>query len=259
MKRFALCFAILLLCLAPIALVGQEVLTNDSIIRLTKSGLSEGLIVSMVNTQPGNYKLTPDDVLQLKKEGVTDKVISAMLHRASAPSGPVSNLTAPSGTPTEIGIYIKKGDEWLEIQPEVVNWKTGGVLKSIASMGVVKGDVNGHVEGRASRNRVTTPLDFLIIAPEGIAITEYQLLRLNQHSDNREFRTVTGGVFHVKGGATHDLVPFEGKKISPRTFLVTLTGLTKGEYGFLPPGGLTSASSAATLGKIYSFGVEDSK
>jgi hypothetical protein len=82
------------------------------------------------------------------------------------------------------------------------------------------------------------------------------LLKLNQHSNNREFRTVTGGVLHVKGGATRDLVSFEGKKIAPRYFSVTLTGLTKGEYGFLPPGGITSASSAAPLGKIYSFGID---
>jgi hypothetical protein len=30
--------------------------------------------------------------------------------------------------------------------PEIVNFKTGGVLKSIASAGVVKGDMNGILE-----------------------------------------------------------------------------------------------------------------
>ena len=235
------------------------VLTNDSILKLAKSGLSEDLIVNMVNTQSGNYKLGADEVLQLKKEGVTDKIISAMLHKTSgAPSDPASNptLVEKGGRPSEIGVYVKNADEWLELQPEVVNWKTGGVLKHIASVGVVKGDVNGHIDGRASRNRVAGARDFLIVAPEGVAITEYQLLKLNQHSDNREFRTVTGGVFHVKGGATRDLVDFESKKIAPRTFLVRLTGLTKGEYGFLPPGAMTSSSSGAPLGKIYSFGIE---
>jgi hypothetical protein len=69
-------------------------LTNDSIVKLAKSGLSEELIVNMVNTQAGDYKLGADDVLQLKKEGVTDRVLSAMLHKASgAPSATVP-LTA---------------------------------------------------------------------------------------------------------------------------------------------------------------------
>ena len=36
--------------------------------------------------------------------------------------------------------------------------------------------------------------------PEGTAITEYQLLRLRDAKDGREFRTVTGGVMHVSGG-----------------------------------------------------------
>jgi hypothetical protein len=49
-------------------------------------------------------------------------------------------------------------------------------------------------------------IEFIVIAAEGVSISEYQLLKLNQHSDNREFRTVTGGVFHAKGGATRDMV-----------------------------------------------------
>lgn len=132
-------------------------------------------------------------------------------------------------------------------------------MKNIASLGVVKGDVNGHIEGNQSRTRIGTQIEFVVIAAEGVSITEYQLLRLNQHKDNREIRTVTGGVFHAKGGATRDLVPFEGQKIASRTFSVTLNGLTVGEYGFLPPGALTQASGAATLGKMYTFGVAQVK
>jgi hypothetical protein len=85
------------------------------------------------------------------------------------------------------------------------------------------------------------------------------LLKLNQHKDNREFRTVTGGVFHAKGGATRDLMPFEGQRLASRTFSVTLNGLKLGEYGFLPPGVLTQVSGAATLGKMYTFSVAPEK
>jgi hypothetical protein len=135
----------------------------------------------------------------------------------------------------------------------VVNWKSGGVGKSIVTFGVVKGDINGRINGPHSRNPVVGPLEFLIIAPEGVAITEYQFLRLREQKDAREFRTVTGGVFHQSGGATRDLVPFEGKKIAPRTFTVIFPTLTPGEYGFLPPGAYTSASASAQLGKMYTF------
>ena len=118
---------------------------------------------------------------------------------------------------------------------------------------MVKGDVNGRLNGPSSRNSVRTPLEFLIYAPEGVAITEYQLLRLRGQKDGREFRTVTGGVLHVSGGATRDLVPFEGKKAISRTFLVTLPNLGAGEYGFLSPGSAMSSSASAKLGKMYTF------
>ena len=123
------------------------------------------------------------------------------------------------------------------------------------SAGIVKGDVNGHLNGQHSPNSVKTPLEFLIYVPEGVAITEYQLLRLRDQKEAREFRTVTGGVLHVSGGATRDLLPFESKKIAPRTYVVVLPNISTGEYGFLPPGAAVSSHASATLGKIYSFRV----
>jgi hypothetical protein len=156
--------------------------------------------------------------------------------------------------PTEIGVYVKHGKSWTEVLPEVVNWKTGGVAKSIATVGIVKGDLNGHVNGASSHNQFATPIQFLIVVPDGTAVTEYQLLRLHQHGDNREFRTVTGGVLHVSGGATRDLLPYDSTKVASRTYRVNLS-LGDGQYGFLPPGAFIATNAAASMGKIYSFKV----
>ena len=41
---------------------------------------------------------------------------------------------------------FKKADAWTDLPPEVVSFKTGGVLKSIGTAGIVKGDVNGHAD-----------------------------------------------------------------------------------------------------------------
>jgi hypothetical protein len=259
MRRCTIC-AIILLCLSSLFAQAQESLSNDSVLKLVKAGLSEDLIVQTVNSQPGKYALGADDIVALKQAGVSDKIIGAMLKKneapvAGKPTPGVEPEVSAGGYPNEIGVYIKRDKQWIEVQPEVINWKTGGVLKSIASAGIVKGDVNGHLNGGSSRNKVNTPLEFCIYAPEGVAITEYQLLRLREQKDYREFRTVTGGVFHVKGGATRDLLPFEGNKVASRTFVVTLQGLGRGEYGFLPPGAFTSANSSSSLGKMYSFSV----
>ncbi len=267
-KKFKECYIALLtvLFLAALALpinsYSQAPLTNESILKLAKAGLAEEVIIGMVNLQPGQYSLTPDDLISLKKDGVSDKIIAAMIGKGqSSPSAkPVPSAGSTVSTPAdamgapETGLYFKKKDEWIEVLPEVVNWKTGGFLKNVASGGLLKGDVNGRINGGHSKNGVLTPLEFLIKTPEGVAVTEYQLLRLHDEKDAREFRTVTGGVLHTSGGATRDLVPFEGKKIANRTYSITLPNLGNGEYGFLPPGAALSSSSAS-VGKMYTFRV----
>ncbi len=64
--------------------------------------------------------------------------------------------------------------------------------------------------------------------------------------------SVAGGVMHVSGGATRDVVPFEGKKVSNRVYKVLLPNMGAGEYGFLPPGAISAANSAS-IGKMYTF------
>src|SRR5579884_27593 len=205
----------------------EEAITNDSVVKAVKAGLPESVIVGMVKTQPCKFSLLADDLISLKKDGVSDAVIAAMVARVDAPStttaaAPPAAAAEPAKTiVADVGVYYKRGEAWAEMLPEPVNWKEGGFMKTIATSGLVKGDVNGNVKGGQSRNKVTCPIEVLIYAPEGVAVTEYQFLRLRAHKDSREFRTVTGGVFHASGGASRDQIDFEGKKIASRTYLIT--------------------------------------
>jgi hypothetical protein len=248
MKIVHLFFAFIVLVSA------QDMLSNESVVKMMKAGLGEGLIVGMIQNQPGKYSLTPDDLVKLKTQGVSDKILGAMIARGSGGTAATTTAAADSDMPAniEIGVYFKKNGKWEEMLPEVVNWKTGGVVKNIASAGIVKGDVNGHVQGPHSRNSAVSPVEALVYAPEGVAITEYQLIHLRDQKESREFRTVTGGVMHVSGGATRDLIPFEGKKMTNRVYRVVLPSLGAGEYGFLPPGAISSANSAS-IGKMFTF------
>jgi hypothetical protein len=141
------------------------------------------------------------------------------------------------------------------MEPEVINFKTGGVLKSMATDGLIKGDINGNIKGAHSKTDVTMPVEILIYVPEGVAATEYQLLHLHESGNAREFRTVTGGVFHKSGGASRDAIEFEAKKIAPRTYSITLSNLKTGEYGLLPPSAGDATGSTGRLGKLYTFHV----
>jgi hypothetical protein len=166
-------------------------------------------------------------------------------------ASPQRNDSAPSSA--EVGVYLVRNGKLTEVQPEIVNWQTGGVLKHTATLGIVKGDKNGKVVRSKSPTQTTYPLEFLIKTVEGTSVEEYQLLRLHEKSNRREFRSVTGGILHVSGGAQRDDVAFQPEKIANRTWKIVMGDLPNGEYGFLPPG-VDSASISAS-GKMYTFGV----
>ncbi len=263
----------------------SKLVTVQDVIRLTKAGVSDDVIIQQLKSHNERFILSTDQIIQLKTAKVSDGVIATMLNPAYQPAGstagskpfasqpptaaakpvanqpntpqPVplatSNADVSDGIPAQLGVYVKVKGDWIALSPEVVTWKSGGVAKSVASGGIVKGDVNGFIDGSSSMVRVMNPLEFVIVVPEGIDITAYQLVRLHDHEDYREFRTVAGGVFHVSGGATRDVIPFDSVRVAPRVYHVT-TSTALGEYGILPPGAFTSMN-AASSGKIYSFGL----
>ena len=253
--------AMVFLAFCPL-LVAQQAMNNDAVIKLVKAGLSDDLIVSTINASAGSYDTSANGLIALKSAGASDKVITAIVMKNSgaAPTAATPGpAVATSGLPPgidDVGVYYKdKSGAWLPLLPEIVNFKTGGVLKGLATGGMVKGDINGHIVGAHARTSTTFPVVLAVYVPEGTAITEYQLLRFRASGDSREFRSVTGGVLHVSGGATRDAIEFQADKIAPRVYQITLQSSTgKGEYGLLPPGSYGS-SNMGSSGKIYSVSI----
>lgn len=250
-----------LLALASSIALAQQTLNNAAVLKLHTAGLSDDLIVQTVSSSPGQYDTGVDAMIALKKAGIGDKVIGAMVAKNANPNGPAPTAAfAPGGSALpagvdEIGVYYKdpKSGSWTEFQPEIVNYKSGGALKSTFSYGIVKQDKNGHVPGKSAPLSLNHPVEILIYAPEGTAPNEYQLLKMRVNSDNREFRSETGGVFHSSGGAERDRQDFTSTKIGPRLYTVSIGPEFKpGEYGILPPGAVSS-TNAASAGKINTF------
>lgn len=249
--------ALLLLVLglgSPYAIAqSAKVLTIDDVISLHKAGIEESIIVARLAKQAQPYDLGTDELLKLSAAGVSSNVIKAMM-TSGAPAAAPTAAAAPVAR--EVGAYFRdKAGEWQDVPAEVVNWKEGGFWKSTATAGVIKKDRNGNINGSTSKTRLTKPVTFLIVAPEGVDINEYQLLNLRENKTYREFRIMTGGVINSSGGANRDVTAFTGKKISPRQFEIVLPeGMATGEYGFMPPGALVSAS-ASSVGKAYTFSI----
>jgi hypothetical protein len=58
-------------------------ITTEDLVRLSKEGLGDELIISMVNAANRVPQLTPDDVLALKSAGVSTNVLTAVFQRYS--------------------------------------------------------------------------------------------------------------------------------------------------------------------------------
>ena len=154
------------------------------------------------------------------------------------------------------GVYVVRGTELKDLPVEIVSWKTGGVVKYALTDGIVKENLNGRIRGGVSKilSTDTSKVEIFVRTVDGVSAEEYQFLRLRRHNDAREFRSVTGGIFHESGGAERDLVPFTTQKVGPRRWRLVLADLQPGEYRFLPP---VNTASVAASGKIYSFQVGD--
>lgn len=57
----------------------REILTNDSIVSLTKAGFKERTIVTLIRSSPTAFDITTLKLVELKKRGVSERIISEMI------------------------------------------------------------------------------------------------------------------------------------------------------------------------------------
>ena len=228
---------------------------NNSVIKMAKAGLGDDLILQTINTQPGHYSTDADSLVTLKDAGISDRIITAMVNKSRKLLTPSPEKPIELSDVNEIGVYYKdhRTEKWTLIDPEIVHIKSGGWLKSTATHGIIKEDHNGHLNGRESKLALQAPIEILIYMPDnGVAINEYEFLRFRINSDNREFRILTGGVFHSTGGADRDEVKFNPVRTAPRTYQFTVDkNVGGGEFGILPAG----SGNVTNGGKVYTFAI----
>jgi hypothetical protein len=192
-------------------------------------------------------------LIALKNAGVTNRVIDSMVSAGHSQTDASSAGLYPQ--PDEVGVYVNVRERLVPLKVEIINWRTGGVVKQQLTLS--RGHLNALVNKPMSALRLEsspTP-EFIIYCPEGAAPEEYQLLRFWEKKDRREFRLETGGVYHASSGADMNAMQVDIDRLGPRFYRVTPSyPLQKGEYGFLPPGAALSAS-AASAGKIYTFAI----
>lgn len=102
--------------LAPAPAAASVVTAND-LVKLSAAGLSDDILIALIESDGTVFKLTADDVLSLRERGLSQKVILAMLQtaRKAAPSpAPPSNAPAREAA---AGPPASEGATTVETQP----------------------------------------------------------------------------------------------------------------------------------------------
>jgi len=246
---------VLILTCAACALFAQEPLNNEGVVKLVKAGMTEDLIINVINQQTGVYTLGAADLVALKEAGVSEKIIASMLARtkgqpASGAAGVArtnEGLTVRHSV-TDPGLYYKKGGEFFELLSENVEWKTKGAMKNIVSAGIVKKNMTGALAGPSSRNFLTNPTEIILSPSSGITVNSFILLPMTTKNGMRQFNV---GPVNQKSGVAKGAIPFGVEKVGENSFRMVLqTPLGPGEYGILTA---TPTESTTEPTKMHTF------
>jgi hypothetical protein len=83
----------------------KTILKNADIVRMTKSGLGEDVILALIKEAPSAFSTTPKDLAELKKAKVSEAVIQAMISAVPVALEPAKSAADP-------GRIIKEGVGW---------------------------------------------------------------------------------------------------------------------------------------------------
>jgi len=264
-------------------LVAQQTLNNDAVVKLVKAGLSDDLIVSTINAQPGTYDTSTDGLIALKTAGVSDKVVSAIVAKASAPPPapvqPAESATAAVGTNPddpaaahEAGIYVytegaPAGSKMTMLEPSIYSQgKTGGVFASAMTYGIAKIKMKAIIRGAHSNARIVEaqPTFYFYFEKEGAGLSnsslsfggtstpnEYTLLKFDVKGDTRETVIAKANAFGASSGTDDKAsVGFTYTKVRPGVYKVVLSApLQPGEYGFM-----SAAAATTSISRVFDFG-----
>ncbi|MFT3824728.1 MAG: hypothetical protein QM731_12440 [Chitinophagaceae bacterium] len=246
--------------------VKAEILTNKSVIDLSKAGLDEELIVSKISSSSCKFDMSTDGLVGLKKEGVSAGIIKAMLDKTngkavastSTPAEPAKTTTA---TETKSPVVSKSVYSAAELMNHVYffNKATNSAQpleKSVAGLRTKQGMFSGasvwHIEGDKAGIRVPQSETYSFIINTGsTALPELVLYKLKSGKNRREVANMKVSTF--KGVTTgEDVISINVSKLQEGIFQITPGAkLEKGEYFFAgkPAQGANSIDA-------YAFGID---
>lgn len=137
----------------------QKVLHNAEIVSLTKAGLSDAAIISVIRKSRTDFDLSPEALVSLRQAGVSNAVIEAMLGPPTA--GPLATAPSQALLPVAFGYYVVEANEIRSLPVVKVATRVGLAIQGEAAGLVGRGAgfaVDG-LEGEAPLTiRTATPV-----------------------------------------------------------------------------------------------------
>ncbi len=240
----------------------QPEMTNADVLKMVAAGLSESIVVSVVQKAASkNFDTSPEAVLDLKAKGVPDAVIAAMLgtpESVAPPAAPAVASPVPADpndplAPHERGIYLDMGEggsprlvRLTEKTPVAQSF--GGTWKAAFTSGLTKTKLNYRVRDARADCRSATPRPvfyFYALNPQ-----EFVLLKMKVKGQEREFTSIVMGMTSSRSAKGEAELAVE--RVKDNIYRVApATPLPPGEYGIGMPTGYGGGPIT-----VFDFGVD---
>ena len=237
-----------------LALVGgragaQEVLTNDSVVKMVKAGLPDAVIIQKIRASERKFDTSADALIKLKGAGVPDKVIEAMV---GGPAAAPPSAAAPShtGAAGEASIAHVAGGSQKRLKSVI-----GNMEFKVEPFGGSRHEVVLNEPRAQYRIAEKEPV---FLAPNA-ATYQWVLVRLKPGKRDRNLPMNDDSGHWVYGGATYrqgvdskyaiklttEPAPNGGLRLKPAE------PLKPGEYGLV-----AASRGQLNLVEVFDFGVE---
>jgi len=278
---------IAVLCLTiGVAAIQSQLLTNADVIKMTRAGLGENVILASIEgAVEKRFDTSADALVALKQAGVSDAVLAALLsssaRKTTVSSGADRRSASPGATPggrLAPGIYVdagsQEGSQLIQLEPTVVSKiRTSGGLATALSFGISKITAIAEVRGSRANQRVTRQQpDFYFYFPDdetGVggpfvgwlagasSPNEFVLLQMYREKDRREMDVAKANAYGNSSGVeSENTVPMKIEKLAPGVYRVTPTEpLGRGEFCFFYAAG-AGAMQNGVVAKLFDFGID---
>jgi hypothetical protein len=282
-----LCIVILLAFAYPYGIIQatgaqsqDEVLTNNTIVEMTRAGFSPALIISKIRTSRTNFNTSTAELLRLKRLRVADEVLDAMVQAVSEtrppPQPPVATRAEPPAParsepdppskrqmplPKDKGAYLWEGQELHLLYQTSITSLGENFWRKMTPF--VKKKIEMQLMGARAAVSYTHPQPTIVVSGLGDVIPGIPAFRWlyvksgGMLKDRRIVGTYDVGGFFGSVALVDNEIKCDVKKLAEGVYAITpVKPLQDGEYGLVRVEKLADVSNKPGFAPpVWDFGI----